>query len=385
MTTPRARSIIAAFGIAASSGAALGLSFPLLNLNLDDWGVSPAGIGAFTLAASISTLVATPLAPPLMARLPIRTLAALGLAVIATAFLSYHETPNITAWLGLRAAAGMAFAVLFVAAEAWILGLAPERQRGLVLGLYASAFAGAMALGGAAVAWLGHSGRDSFLAGAACCAVGALFTLLPGPGVTAPKGDAAHPDALVRRIAAAPALMLGPLVMGAIETAKYNLLPIYARDVGFADAAAPLTITAAGFGVLTLQPLIGALADRIGAQGALVVCASVGATAPFAIVAAGPDQNAALAMIFLYSGMVTGIYTTGLIWLGRTFAPDQLAAGNAAYALSYGVGQLAGPAAAGLAYSAVGPLGFLATLAAFSAVYLAVLGGAHAWRARSKP
>jgi hypothetical protein len=102
---------------------------------------------------------------------------------------------------------------------------------------------------------------------------------------------------------------------------------------------------------------------------------------PFAILAMGAAAWPTLAMVFLYSGVITGLYTVGLIWLGRVYSGGDLAAANAAFALCYGVGQLAGPAAAGAAFSGGGPQSFMAALAAFSAIYLVCLG----MFSRSKP
>ena len=67
-SAPRDFGIPIALGCVATGGGAIGLSFPLLAYNLDDWGVSEAGIGLFTLAAALSTVIATPFIPPLLGR-----------------------------------------------------------------------------------------------------------------------------------------------------------------------------------------------------------------------------------------------------------------------------------------------------------------------------
>jgi predicted MFS family arabinose efflux permease len=373
-------SIVAAIGVSAAAGATLGLAFPLLSLNLDDWGHSPAEIGFFTLASAISTVAATPLVPPVLARAPVRVVLGAALVVVAIAFTLYHLTRDFTAWMGLRALAGAAFSFLFVACEAWVLERARPERRGIIIGVFASTIAGSMAAGGIVIGLLGHTGAAPFLTGSVIALIALVFLFLPGPGLTAPEGHAARPSALLARIASAPSVMLAPLVMGAIETAKYNLIPIYARRVGLGDDVAAMMVTASGVGVLLLQPLVGALADRFGAGRALFGCGLAGLLTPLLITAAGANPTTTLALVFLYSGLVTGLYTVGLIWLARRFSGGDLAAGNAAYALSYGIGQLAGPAVAGPAFAVGGPAGFMAALSAFAAFYLAGLAFA-----RSRP
>lgn len=367
------RTLIAALGAVACGGAAIGLSFPLMSLNLDDWGVSEAGIGLFTLTAALSTVLSTPFVPGALARAPVRVVLACALVTIAVMFLASNAIRDVAAWGAFRFLAGMAYSFLFVSAEAWVLERTPEHRRGFVLGLFAATFAGAMALGGIVVGALGHAGPWPFYTGAAIASLGLLALIAPGPGLSAPKGDGAKPTALLARIRAAPVVMLAPLAMGAIETAKYNLIPIYARRVGMDDVTAAQMITASGFGVLLLQPLVGALGDRLGAGRTLALCALAGVGLPLAVAAMGSAALPALALVFAYSGLVTGLYTVGLIALGKHFSGPALAAGNAAYALCYGIGQMIGPGIAGVAFGAAGAWGFMGALASFAGLYLMTL------------
>lgn len=366
-----------ALGCVACGGSAIGLAFPLLAYNLDDWGVSEAGIGLFTLASAVSTVVATPFIPPLLGRFSIRAVLATALTLIALAFAGYLLVQTVPAWFGFRFMAGVAFSLLFVSCEAWALDRAPPAKRGLVMGVFASTFAGAMALGGTVVAFVGYTGAAPFAIGGLTAVAGLFLLLLPGRAPPPPEGESASPKALWERIKAAPIVMAAPLAMGAIETAKYNLIPIYARRIGFPDEVGAAMITAAGLGVLVMQPLLGLLADRFGVKRSLALCAAAGAILPLVIAAIGPAEGPALIAVFAYSGLVTGLYTIGIVWLGRRFGGAELAAANAAFALCYGLGQMLGPAGAGAAFTSFGPIGFMAGLAAMAGLYLAVLGFAR--------
>ena len=363
-----------ALGCVACGGASIGLAFPLLAYNLDDWGVSEAGIGLFTLASAASTVIATPFIPPLLGRFSIRIVLAIALFLIALAFIGYLAFPSLPAWFCLRFMAGVAFSLLFVSCESWALDRAPPEKRGLIMGMFASTFAGAMALGGTVVAFVGYTGFAPFAVGAGIAASGLLLLALPGRAPPPPEGESASPKALWDRMKAAPIVMAAPLAMGAIETAKYNLIPIYARRVGFPDEVGAAMITAAGLGVLLMQPLLGLVADRFGVKRSLALCALAGTLLPLVIAAMGAAEIPALIGVFAYSGLVTGLYTIGIVWLGRRFAGAELAGANAAFALCYGLGQMLGPAGAGAAFSSFGPTGFMAGLAAIAALYLVILG-----------
>jgi MFS family permease len=255
--------ILIALGCVACGGAAIGLAFPLLAYNLDDWGVSEAGIGLFTLASAVSTVIATPFIPPLLGRFSIRTVLATALMLIALAFSGYLVVQTVPAWFGFRFMAGVAFSLLFVSCEAWALDRAPPDKRGLVMGMFASTFAGAMALGGTVVAFVGYTGVAPFAVGGLIAMLGLFLLLLPGRAPPPPEGESASPKALWERMKTAPIVMAAPLAMGAIETAKYNLIPIYARRIGFADEVGAAMITAAGLGVLVMQPLLGLRGETV--------------------------------------------------------------------------------------------------------------------------
>jgi MFS family permease len=363
-----------ALACVASAGLAIGLSFPLLSLTLDDWGVSPTGVGLFALGSAFATIAITPFVPGILSRMGSKRALILGLIAVSGLFFLYRTFPDIKAWFAFRALASFAFCIVFVACEGWALERTEPARRGFVMGVFASTFAGAMALGGAFVALFGHRALETYLLGAAIPMAGLLAVLLlPATPLTPPKGEAAKPRALFARMKAAPLIMLAPLAMGAIETAKYNLTPIYARRVELSDDVAAALITASGLGVLLLQPLVGWVADRIGPVRGLMACALAGLTLPLAIAAIGANPLGAMGLMFLYSGLVTGLYTIGLVLLARRFTGEDLPGANAAYALTYGIGQIAGPAVAGPAFGAFGPWGFMAALSALSALYLAAI------------
>ncbi len=374
MTQGSLRILLAAPIIAAGiAGLTLGFVFPLNSLTLDDWGVSRTAIGVQTMAAALATLAATPIVPWLLHRIGTRALLGVGFVMGAGAFAAYGLLTGYEAWFAIRFVHGVAFTFLFVASEAWILERAPPERRGLALGLYATAFAGMAGVGGIIIGIVGHTGPWPFVIGAAASGIGLLGLLAPGPGASPPPRGSASPIALWRRIAAAPFVFLAPLIMGAIETSKYNFIPLVARAAGHSDQIASFTIMAAGFGAALLQLPVGALADRIGARPTLMLCAGAGVIAPLLLGVVAHSPAGLLGAVLIYTGLVTGLYTVGLVLVAERFSGGLIASANAAFAIAYGSGQLAGPALAGVAMDQWGAGGLLATLAVLAGLYLAAL------------
>lgn len=365
--------LAAAIVAAGVAGLTLGFVFPLNSLTLDDWGVSRTAIGVQTMAAAFATLAATPFVPWLIRKIGVRGLLALGFVMGAGAFGAYATFKSYEAWFAIRFVHGVAFTFLFVASESWILERAPPTRRGLVLGLYATSFAGMAGLGGVIVGLVGHTGLAPFAIGAGASLLGLMVLFAPGSPASRPESEATGLGALFARVGAAPFIFLAPLVMGAIETTKYNFIPLVARDAGHSDQIAAFTIMAAGFGAALLQLPIGALADRIGAKRTLALCALAGVVAPLALTALAGSVAGLLGTVLLYTGLVTGLYTVGLVLVGQRFVGGLIASANAGYAICYGLGQLAGPAIAGIAMDQAGSSGLLWAVAAFAGFYLCAL------------
>ncbi len=66
--------------------------------------------------------------------------------------------------------------------------------------------------------------------------------------------------------------------------------------------------------------------------------------------------------IFLWGGITFAVYPITLAMLGDRLSGSGLLAGNAVFAMAWGIGGLLGPAATGAAMTAVGPQGLPLTL-----------------------
>jgi MFS family permease len=376
----RTRSLCAAILCAAMAGCGFGLLMPLVALNLEAMTGSAAVVGLNAAAAAISTIVATPLIPPLLARTPPRITIAACAALTGLGILIFPFLPDVIVWFVLRFLVGLAVTVIFVASETWINQLAKPESRAGLLAVYATVLSGGFGSGGILLAVLGSQGFAPWIAGGAIFLLGAVPILfLRGPDLVAPNRADSGPLALWNAGRLAPVAILAGFVFGALETGIFALVPVYAERLGFTETVVGLLVAVGALGAIAMQIPIGRFADRAGRLVTLRLIAGAAVVLAILIAVAGARLWALYPMIFLYVGVASAFYTVGLALIGERVRPGQLASANAAFIFAYGLGSLAGPVSAGAAMDAFNPWGLLMAFALFAAFYLVV-----AWRAKER-
>jgi MFS family permease len=269
-------------------------------------------------------------------------------------------TQDLFAWFPLRFLLGAAINPLYVLSEVWVIALAPPKQRGRVMGIYTAIIAAGFAAGPLSLILVGSQGWPPFL-------VGIMAFLFCGTCLAAvlprlPTVDAGGAEASVQSfLSHAPVLLLAVMVAAAFEQGALSLLPIYGLGYGIAEAGMSALLAVLIAGNIALQVPLGLAADRLAARSLLIAC-SVGTALgclmlPFVI---GTSVQWPLA--FVWGALSYGIYTVALVELAERFTGAMLLAGNAAFALTWGVGGLTGPPATGAVMDAIGIQGLPLTL-----------------------
>ena len=164
--------------------------------------------------------------------------------------------------------------------------------------------------------------------------------------------------------------LLAVTVTAAFEQGVLSLLPIYGLGYGIGEASMSGLLAVLIAGNIALQVPLGLAAERLGPRSVVVACSAGTALGcvilPFVI---GTDLQWPLA--FLWGALSYGIYTVALVELGERFSGSMLVAGNAAFALMWGLGGMAGPPATGAFMDAVGVQGLPLT---FGIMCLALAG-----------
>ena len=366
-------SISAAIASISVVGIAIGLGVPLLSVILETRGYSATAIGANTAVAGIASIAAAPFATPLAARFGVVPVMLAMILAGGLAFVGFYFVPAFWMWFPLRAVLHFALTVLFILSEFWISASAPPHRRGLVLGLYATVLSLGFAFGPFLFAQVGSAGFMPF---------GIAFTLVMLAGLPVLAARHESPDmggpsqhaaggGFARYIWLVPMATAAVLVFGAVETGGFALFPVYGSRIGYSEADAALLLSAVGLGNVLLQLPLGLLSDRMrDRRHLLVACALVGLAGVLALPSVAGNWHASAAILFLWGGVVAGLYTIGLAHLGARLSGRDLASANAAFVLCYGIGMLVGPQAIGIGMDIAGPNGFAWSLAIFFGAYL---------------
>ncbi|WAJ31066.1 MFS transporter [Antarcticirhabdus aurantiaca] len=364
----------AAIASISAVGIALGLGLPLLSVILERRGVSASMIGANTAFAGIASLIAAPLVTPIARRLGVATTMLLSIVASALAAIGFYVYDDIAAWFGLRLVFHFAVTTLFILSEFWISAAAPPDRRGLVLGLYATF----LSLGFAAGPWLfsqvGSIGPLPFYLAAGILAAASLPILAAWrhqPAMS--RAEAGSGGAFWRYVVLVPTATAAVLVFGAVESGGFALFPVYGERIGFPEGDSALLLTAIGLGNVLLQIPIGLLSDRVRDRRHLLVAfALIGLAGSLGLPLIAGDWWTMAAVLFVWGGVVAGLYTVGLAHLGSRLTGSDLAAANAAFIFCYAFGMLLGPQVIGSSMDIFGPDGFAWSLGLFFAAYLAL-------------
>jgi MFS family permease len=371
--TIRWRAALAAISTISVIGIALGLGVPLLSVVLEKQGYSATVIGANTAIAGIAALMAAPLGPRIAHRLGLPLAMAIMIAVVCLTFLGFHWLPSLSAWFVLRFIMTFAITTLFILSEFWISAVTPPARRGLLLGIYATVLSLGFAAGPAIFGYTGSSGGLPFFVGAAVTAL-ALIPLAFAwkEGVEVKEGRI---GGFVRYIWLAPTATAAVLVYGAVETGGFALFPVYGARIGMSETESAMLLSAIGLGNVALQIPLGLISDRVRDRRiVLVICAAVGLAGIMVLPEIIDNWWAAAATLFIWGGVVAGLYTVGLAHLASRTPAAALAQANAAFVFCYALGMLLGPQGIGFLMDAMGPNGFAYALAFFFSAYLVLTG-----------
>ena len=378
MTTgkPQAIASISAVGIA------LGLGLPLLSVILEQRGVSASLIGANTAVAGIASLLAAPLITPIARRLGVRLSMLIAIALSGISALGFYFLTPFWTWFPLRLVFHFAITALFVLSEFWITAAAPPDKRGFVLGIYATVLSLGFAAGPFIFSHVGSTGILPFAIGAGvifASAIPLFFAWNRQPAL----GERQR-GSFWRYIFAVPTATGAVLIFGAVESGGFALFPIYGERLGFSESSAALLLTAIGLGNVLMQIPIGLVSDRVRDRRSLLsLFALIGLIGTLSLPLVAQDWMLMATLLFLWGGVVAGLYTVGLAHLGSKLAGSELASANAAFIFCYSAGMLVGPQAIGSSMDLFGANGFAWALALFFSLYLVLTLGRMAWARRA--
>lgn len=376
----RKRSLVAVIACISVVGMGLGVSIPLLALMMERNGVPASVIGLNTAMPALATFLFTPFISAILRRYSAISFLLACILLSALAMPAYYLFPNVWLWFPIRFLNGLAFTGLFVVSEFWINTLAEEKSRGRLIGIYGTVLSCGFAAGPVMLFLVGTEGFAPFATTGILIAAAALPLLLFGRGL-APRITEKPSHAFITFLVAAPAATLAGLVYGATETNIFNLLPIYSVRIGMTEQTAAFVLSIFAAGNILCQIPIGLWADRVNRRFVLLFCATIGLLGSLSIPFVAGSIWLFAPTLFVFGGVVAGLYTVGLTLLGERFQGANLASANAAFVMMYSTGALIGPPLSGAAMDLWNPHGLILAMAAICALYVLVAG----WRYFTAP
>lgn len=346
-------------------GISVGMSFPLLTFLLEREGFGASLIGINSAMSSLGIFVIGLYTARVLVRHGAFLLIIAATTIGAGSLIALPLIDHAIAWFVLRFSLALGMGFIWLLSESWLNMLSSNVNRGRIIGLYAVFFSGGFALGPLIVTLTGSQGTIPFFIAATVTVVTTLpMLMLAGRGTI--RGEKPTPRLAMLRLA--PFIFIFAFAGGLFETTAFSLLPIYTLSTGLSETASLYALSAFSAGGIAFQYPLGRYADSSGRPAMMMLCA-VGVLIGIIILPFVVGQTYLLMMLlFVWGGMIFGLYTSGLIMLGDTYKPEDLVAANALFIVCYVAGAMFGPALSGGAmdiWPRGGFVSFLMVMAAF--------------------
>ncbi|MGO7049822.1 MFS transporter [Rhizobium leguminosarum] len=375
-TSPRADRIpwAAMAGIIATVtvfAVAQGLTYPLLSFILERQGTTSGLIGLSAAMTPLGFILSAPFIPALSRRVGGARLTILCSILAALTLMTIAWAQDVWAWMPLRFLLGVFANPLYVISETWLISITPAPRRGRIMGLYSSIVSGGFAIGPLSLWLTGTEGWPPFAIGIAAFLLCGLIVLAVVPRLPDMPGEG-EATTVGRFFALAPLLLFAVFTAAAFEQTLLSLFAVYGAALGSAEERIASLITCFIAGNAVLQILLGRLAERLSSTRMMLFCV-LACLASCLLLPSAFNSWLIWPLVFAWGGVSFGIYTLSLIQLGERFTGQALIAGNATFALVWGIGGIVGSPATGLAMQLIGHQGLPLSLGLLSSVLAALM------------
>lgn len=355
----------------AIAGVSISYIWPLFALLQEREGYSGFMIGLNSTASALMMVVSAPLMPRILAFMGLVPLMIISAIVVAVVLVLIPLAHDFWWWTLLRMILGVVGTSLFFSAEYWLVEIAPAETRGRIVALYAVVLSVSYGAGPMMLRTLGLDGWQTFGIPAAIIVL-SIIPILVGRS-SAPEGRSETPASPAETLSffrSDPLILWGVVLFGMIEFGAMGLLSVWGLRSGLAEASALELLTWLAVGSVIFQFVMGWAADRYDRRKLLAIAGAISLVTPILMVYSVGAYVALVFWVVLWGGMAVSLYTLALTELGARYDGAELAAGNAAVVLAYGIGAFAAPAAFGWAMDWIPPDGLLWFAAVCAGGYL---------------
>ncbi|AVX03152.1 hypothetical protein MXMO3_00608 [Maritalea myrionectae] len=322
-----------------------GMQFTLVGVRGDIEGFSASALAVVTSAYFGGFLLGARSAPIMIRRVGhVRAFAAVG-SFMSAGLIALTLVVEPWAWIVLRVLIGFCMAGIYVTAESWLNAEATNQNRGQILSIYMIAQTlgvigaqGLLALGDAATASL-------FIVASILVSISfgpILLSVSPTPAA-----EMSRPMPLSELFRGSPLGTVGIFFLGTIYATQAGMSPVYGARIGLSPPQVALLMAMLFTGPLLMQVPIGWISDRVDRR--YVIFATSGLGAIFCLIGASISDNqpALLAIAFLSGGVTMPLYALLLAYVNDALPTEDMPAASGGLALTFGLGAILGPLAAG--------------------------------------
>ena len=275
----------------------------------------------------------------------IRALAG-SVAIEAICILAFTLDTSPLLWGVLRVLLGFSHACLLTAMESWLSDSASEENRGKVLAVYNACILGGL-FGGQFLMGVAEPSDNTLfiIVGMLFCmaALPILFSRVQGPVI-----ETIAPMSVISLFKTSPLGVATCLTAGAVYSALFNMLPVFAAEYHINGFQLSLFMGCAIIGAFTLQFPVGLLSDRFDRRSILFVLLLLSSVLGIAVIPLA-EREMTIA-IFIVNGIAAGIITCYYpLSVAESFdklKKSEMVSAMGSLLLAFGIGGAIGPYAA---------------------------------------
>lgn len=349
---------------------AIGVSFPLLSIALENKGYSNTVIGFFSAIASLAILLFGAQVPRIAERFGFLRTILVGIFLGVVCFLALPFIDSLAIWFVLRFIMGMGWVGHWLLTEVWMNSLANDKNRSYVLALYSTFFAAGLSFGPFLLTLIGVDGLLPYYVVSVLVLMGGAFLMFVRDHTPPVEEHHENPKSLLTLFRLTPLIFMLAVCTGMFESTILSLLPLYGLNAGLPEAKAVMMLSLFVLGNVILQLPIAWVARQIGLQRAVIYTVIIGIggaiALPFLL-----DQNILLKILLvIWGGILFGNYVLGLTMLGHSYKGRSLSAANAGFIICVEFGSVVGPLTSGVAMDIWKPNGFVLMIGLFAVTLL---------------
>jgi MFS family permease len=274
---------------------------------------------------------------------------------------------NYSIWAAAIFFYGLSKCVYLVALQTWMNIIPLTRFKGLIIGMYSASLSMGVALGPVLLHFIGIEGDGPFWANIVLTVLALIPFIVLKPLI--PRFYATETPRIGFVIRLSPAVFYSALVGGISFFGLPAFLTLFALKNGMPVGQASFLITMFMLGSISLGMFFSFLSDFWDRRYVIIVCVAMGLLCAVYLSIAIYNFFSSLFLLYLWGGVMGGIYATGLTIVGERFRLEDQISANVAYTLMDGIGGVGGILLIGAAMDALGSEGLAYVIVSASVVY----------------